>query len=139
MPLEILNIEDISAHIPIAYSEGGVKAGFPSPAQDYMDKTIDFNRELITHKATTFCTRVSGDSMIDAYIHDGDYLIVDRSLCITHDVAGFNQNSDPEFRVHHKYDIIDAKEKYMNEGWNDKASLPAEWQRALKWSGVNDW
>ena len=66
-------------------------------------------------------------------------LIVDRSLCITHDVAGFNQHSDPEFRVHHKYDIIDANEKYMNEGWNDKASLPAEWQRALKWSGVNDW
>lgn len=65
-------------------------------------------------------------------------LIVDRSLCITHDVAGFNQHSDPEFRVHHKYDVIDANEKYMNEGWNDKASLPAEWKRALKWSGIDD-
>ena len=85
MPLEILNIEDSSFRAPIPFSEGSVKAGFPSPAQDYMDQTIDFNRELITHKATTFCTRVSGDSMIDAYIHDGDYLIVDRSLEPHHD------------------------------------------------------
>ena len=65
-------------------------------------------------------------------------LIVDRSLCITHDVAGFNQHSDPEFHVHHKYDIIDANDKYLNEGWNDKASLPTEWKRALKWSGIDD-
>ena len=85
MPLEILNIEDTTARASIPFSDGGVKAGFPSPAQDYMDQTIDFNRELITHKATTFCTRVSGDSMIDAYIHDGDYLIVDRSLEPRHD------------------------------------------------------
>ena len=80
MSLQILNIKDpkVNEHIPFA--DGGVKAGFPSPAQDYMEQTIDFNKELITHKATTFCTRVSGDSMIDAFIHDGDYLIVDRSL-----------------------------------------------------------
>ncbi len=65
-------------------------------------------------------------------------LIVDRSLCITHDVSAFNQHSDPEFRVHHKYDLIDANEKYLNEGWNDKASLPSEWKRALKWSGIDD-
>lgn len=77
--LDFFNIaKDKDSQIP--YADGGVKAGFPSPAQDYMDQTIDFNKVLISHKATTFCTRVSGDSMIDANVFDGDYLIVDRSL-----------------------------------------------------------
>jgi len=57
-----------------------VAAGFPSPAEDYMEGRLDLNRHLIKHPAATFFVRVSGDSMIDAGIHPGDILIVDRSL-----------------------------------------------------------
>lgn len=79
MKLEIFDITNEENCI-VPLSGESVKAGFPSPAQGYMDQKIDLNKELIHHKATTFCTKVSGDSMKDAFIHDGDYLIVDRSL-----------------------------------------------------------
>ncbi len=61
-----------------------VSAGFPSPADDYVEGSIDLNRHLIKHPTATFCVRVSGDSMIDAGIHPGDILIVDRSLDVMH-------------------------------------------------------
>ena len=57
-----------------------VSAGFPSPADDYLEGTLDLNQYLIKHPAATFFVRVAGDSMIDAGIHDGDLLLVDRSL-----------------------------------------------------------
>ncbi len=57
-----------------------VPAGFPSPADDYIEGTLDLNEHLIKHKAATFFVRVTGDSMLGAGIHDGDLLIVDRSL-----------------------------------------------------------
>lgn len=57
-----------------------IPAGFPSPADDYIEGTLDLNQHLIKHKAATFFVRVSGDSMLGAGIHDGDLLIVDRSL-----------------------------------------------------------
>jgi DNA polymerase V len=57
-----------------------VPAGFPSPAEDYIESRLDLNRYLIKHPAATFFVRVTGDSMIGAGIHSGDILIVDRSL-----------------------------------------------------------
>lgn len=57
-----------------------VSAGFPSPAEDYLDKPLDLNEYLIKHPAATFFVRVEGDSMINAGIHHGDILIVDRAL-----------------------------------------------------------
>jgi DNA polymerase V len=57
-----------------------VSAGFPSPADDYLEGKLDLNDFLITNPASTFLVRVTGDSMIDAGIHSGDLLIVDRSL-----------------------------------------------------------
>jgi DNA polymerase V len=57
-----------------------VPAGFPSPADDYLEGGLDLNEHLIKHKAATFFVRVSGDSMTGAGIHDGDLLIVDRAL-----------------------------------------------------------
>jgi DNA polymerase V len=57
-----------------------VMAGFPSPAEDYIEGKLDLNRHLIKHPAATFFVKVAGDSMIDAGIHPGDILIVDRSL-----------------------------------------------------------
>ena len=57
-----------------------IKAGFPSPAEDYLDKRLDLNEHLIKHPASTFFVKVKGDSMIGAGINSGDMLIVDRSI-----------------------------------------------------------
>lgn len=57
-----------------------VSAGFPSPAEDYIEGRLDLNQYLIKNPAATFFVKVAGSSMIDAGIHDGDILIVDRSL-----------------------------------------------------------
>jgi DNA polymerase V len=56
-----------------------IKAGFPSPADDYLDKKMDLNEFLIEHPASTFFVKVKGDSMVNAGIHSGDILVVDRS------------------------------------------------------------
>lgn len=71
---------DASTSLPLPYAESGIQAGFPSPAQDYIDESIDLNRELIKHPAATFFGRVSGDSMIDEGIAEGDILVIDKSL-----------------------------------------------------------
>ncbi len=61
-----------------------VAAGFPSPAEDYMEKRLDLNDLLIKHPAATFFVRVEGDSMRDAGILSGDILVVDRALEAVH-------------------------------------------------------
>ncbi|TVR80878.1 MAG: LexA family transcriptional regulator [Chitinophagaceae bacterium] len=62
------------------YAESGIKAGFPSPADDFLDISIDLNKELIKNPSSTFYGRVKGDSMKGAGIEDGDLLVIDRSL-----------------------------------------------------------
>ncbi|MFU2358454.1 MAG: LexA family protein [Bacteroidales bacterium] len=57
-----------------------IKAGFPSPADDYLRDSLDFNRDLIKNPEATFYGRVSGDSMRDAGINEGDIAVIDRSL-----------------------------------------------------------
>ncbi|MEA3334107.1 MAG: translesion error-prone DNA polymerase V autoproteolytic subunit [Pseudomonadota bacterium] len=57
-----------------------VSAGLPSPADDYIEHQLDLNKHLIQHPAATFFVKVKGDSMIEAGIHSGDILIVDRAL-----------------------------------------------------------
>jgi DNA polymerase V len=57
-----------------------VEAGFPSPADDHLERGIDLNEELIRNPAATFYVRVKGESMRDAGIHPGDILIIDRSV-----------------------------------------------------------
>ena len=59
---------------------GSVVAGFPSPAEQYMEPPLDLNELLVKRPAATYFVRVSGDSMIGAGINDGDILVVDRSL-----------------------------------------------------------
>jgi DNA polymerase V len=56
-----------------------ISAGFPSPADDFLDATIDLNKHLIKHPNSTFYGRVTGNSMKNAGIDDGDLLIIDRS------------------------------------------------------------
>jgi len=57
-----------------------ISAGFPSPADDYIENALDLNEHLIKHPAATFFVRVTGDSMTGAGINSGDILIVDRSV-----------------------------------------------------------
>ena len=59
---------------------GSVVAGFPSPAEQYLEPPLDLNELLVRRPAATFFVRVSGDSMVGAGIRDGDLLVVDRSL-----------------------------------------------------------
>ncbi len=64
--------------------ETRVAAGFPSPADDHIERHLDLNEHLVERPAATFFVRVEGDSMINAGIHENDILIVDRSIQATH-------------------------------------------------------
>lgn len=66
--------------LALPYADEGIHAGFPSPAQDYMSESIDLNKELIHNKETTFYAKVEGNSMMDAGIYNGDYVVIDKSL-----------------------------------------------------------
>ena len=77
--LEIHSI-DISTSLPLQYADEGIRAGFPSPAQDYLEQAIDLNKEIVKHPASTFYGRVVGDSMKDEGIEEGDILVIDKSL-----------------------------------------------------------
>lgn len=89
--IPISRIEDVFAFLkgqgtltecPLYSSK--VSAGFPSPADDYIENKLDLNTHLIKHPSATFFLKVSGDSMKNAGIQSGDILIVDKSLEPTH-------------------------------------------------------
>ncbi|WP_297409906.1 translesion error-prone DNA polymerase V autoproteolytic subunit [uncultured Alistipes sp.] len=71
---------DTSTHRVVPVAGGAVEAGFPSPADDFLDAPLDLNREFVQNPASTFFVRVSGESMAGDGIGDGDLLIVDKSL-----------------------------------------------------------
>jgi DNA polymerase V len=71
---------DYSTELELPFVDVGISAGFPSPADDFIELTIDLNRELIKHKDSTFFAKVKGNSMKNAGIFDGDLLIIDKSL-----------------------------------------------------------
>lgn len=77
--IDILELSS-SENINISFLNNKIPAGFPSPAQDADSDILDLNRELIHSPSSTFCARVSGDSMIDCGINDGDLLIIDKAL-----------------------------------------------------------
>ncbi len=70
----------LSSKIPVILYRSCIPAGFPSPAQDYMEEEIDLQKLLIDHPLSTFLVRVKGDSMINANIPENALLVVDRSL-----------------------------------------------------------
>jgi DNA polymerase V len=70
----------LQSDVTLPLANQGISAGFPSPADDFLDLSIDLNKELIKHPYATFYGRVSGDSMIGAGLDDGDLLIIDKSL-----------------------------------------------------------
>lgn len=64
---------------PLPLFGSHVSCGFPSPADDYIEATLDLNALVIAHPEATFYARVSGDSMINAAIYDGDIVVIDRA------------------------------------------------------------
>lgn len=71
---------DADSEMQLPLSGERVAAGFPSPAEDYASLSLDLNRELVKNPASTFYARVSGLSMIDEGINDGDLLVIDKSI-----------------------------------------------------------
>lgn len=91
MPFISSSLELVSASASIPQGRVGlplyltpVEAGFPSPAEDYLDRKLDLHQHLVRNEAATFFLRAHGESMIGAGIHDGDLLIVDRSVDAGH-------------------------------------------------------
>ena len=90
MRIPISRIEEVRGFLEHGSAMGlplyanSVSAGFPSPADDYIERKLDLNTHLVQHPAATFFVRASGDSMQEAGIQSGDMLIVDRSLEATH-------------------------------------------------------
>ena len=77
--LDFYSVDD-TAFEKIPLFEGSVQAGFPSPADDYMDMDLDLHDHLVQNPSATFCVKAIGESMKDAGIQSGDIMIVDKSL-----------------------------------------------------------
>lgn len=82
--LEILRLAENPDPLLLPMFGHSIRAGFPSPADDYVADTLDLNEFLVHRKEATFFVKAKGDSMIGAGIHDGDTLIVDRSITPAH-------------------------------------------------------
>ena len=72
------------ARLPRPRFASPIRAGFPSPADDYIAERLDLNEHLINHAEATYFLRVVGSSMVEAGINEGDLLVVDRSLTPRH-------------------------------------------------------
>ncbi|MBT3602039.1 MAG: translesion error-prone DNA polymerase V autoproteolytic subunit [Candidatus Latescibacteria bacterium] len=77
--LDLIPSEAIAFH-KIPFFHCRVPAGFPSPAEDYHENTLNLNDLVVDHPASTFFVRVDGNSMLDAGIYNGDVVVVDRAL-----------------------------------------------------------
>ncbi|TXN08570.1 translesion error-prone DNA polymerase V autoproteolytic subunit [Methylobacterium sp. WL103] len=86
--------------MPVSLLAKAVRAGFPSPADDFIEEEIDLQRLLIVNRPATFLVRVAGDSMILARLFDGDLAIVDRSLTPrTGDIVVVDIDGERSFKV----------------------------------------
>ncbi len=82
--MSIIPMAPSPAPVEMPFYDCSVSAGFPSPADDSFGITMDLNKHLVQNAPATFFVRTSGDSMLNAGIHDGDLLVVDRSLTAKH-------------------------------------------------------
>lgn len=73
-------VPDMSEELKLPLVDAFISAGFPSPADDYLEAKLDLNQLLIQNPSSTFFARVRGTSMVDIGINDGDILIIDKSL-----------------------------------------------------------
>jgi len=80
LPMNLWRLAPLRRQVPLPLFTGKVAAGFPSPADDYIEKTLDLNELLVKKPAATFFARAQGESMLGAGIHPNDILVVDRSI-----------------------------------------------------------
>ncbi|MCZ3322698.1 translesion error-prone DNA polymerase V autoproteolytic subunit [Acinetobacter baumannii] len=133
---EALSIKQVvpSTHLLIPYALEKINAGFPSPAQDYIDKALDMNEHLIKNATSTFIVKVASLSMLNAGIDINDELIVDRSLDAKHgDIV--IALIDNEFTV--KRLMIDEKGQWLKaENPEYKNIYLADGQELIIWGVV---
>jgi DNA polymerase V len=125
---------DSSVNLEVPLFNSSTSAGFPSPADDYIEMKLDLNRHVIKNIDATYYVRVNGDSMKDAMINDGALLVVDRSINPSdNSIAVCSING--EFTV--KRIIIKEKEIYLKPE-NDKYNLikVSEFDDFLVWGIV---
>ena len=82
--MDVLQLSEALSKSPVALFSSTVPAGFPSPADDHVERRLDLNEHFIRNPAATFCVRATGESMTGAGIFPGDILIVDRSREAVH-------------------------------------------------------
>jgi len=119
MNLKVKNIflPDAKNKLKLPLYTSRIKAGFPSPADDYIEKNLDLNEYLVKHPSSTFFVKVEGDSMFETGIRSGDILIVDRSLEVKNNkvvIAAINGELTVK-RIQKKKDkifLIPDNEKY---------------------------
>lgn len=118
----------------IPLSGARVRAGFPSPADDYVERRLDLNEWLIRHEAATFFWKVRGGSMRGAGIHDGDVLVVDRALSpVTDDIVLVTI----EGAVIVKYYMRRGELVWLEEAAPERRRLPLrDGQEAVVWGVV---
>ncbi|MFN0291202.1 LexA family protein [Pedobacter helvus] len=78
MALQIFNFTNSNVKLPLYQSR--IQCGFPSPADDYLEGVLSLDEICINNKETTFLGRVTGKSLTDINIYEGDILVIDRSL-----------------------------------------------------------
>ncbi len=104
----VFPVEQIESML-IPFVLSSVSAGFPSPADDYIESSIDLNKELIRHPFATFYVRASGDSMIDAGIKPNATLIVDRAI----------ETKSGDIVIARIGDEMCVKELFIDDDWTE--------------------
>ncbi len=108
MKVDMIFASAFNYNTKLPFYESKVQAGFPSPAEDRTEATLDLNEHLIRNPEATFYVRVTGDSMMDAGIKENDLLVVDRSVEPAHNKIVI-ANIDGEFTV--------KRLKIINKEW----------------------
>lgn len=118
--------------IPVPLYAERVPCGFPSPAQDYLERRIDLNELLIQRPGATYFLRVSGDSMTDAGIFDGDMIVVDSAIKATHGdivvAAVDGEFTVKRLQLHPVVQLVPANRNYR--------PIPVNTEEALEVFGV---
>jgi DNA polymerase V len=104
-----------------------VPCGFPSPAQDYVESRIDLNKLLIVHPSATYFIRVSGHSMSDANVNEGDLLVVDSALTAVHGdivvAAVDGEFTVKKLRTHPALQLVPMNPNFSPITFQDEESL----------------
>jgi DNA polymerase V len=121
-------LPDVNTKLELPLQTCAVPAGFPSPAEDYIEQKLDLNSYLVTHPAATFFVRASGDSMLGASIQDGDLLIVDRAIEASHNdiVIAVVQGEITVKRLHYlrgKISLVPENDSYKTITINEHSEL----------------